>query len=604
MALETTSSTWIKKTLSYNEEPPVENVRKVIENIPHHLKRFVVEQDYANYTPLDHAVWRYSLRQLKNYLSLHAHEAYLDGLEKTGITIESIPSIDQICAKLQEFGWSAVPVSGFIPPAAFMELQSLGVLPIASDMRSIDHILYTPAPDIVHEAAGHAPILVDPDFAAYLKKYAKVAKHALISKEDLDQYEAIRVLSDTKENPASTPEEIQKAEEELNRINKNISFVSEAALLGRMNWWTAEYGLIGDIENPKIYGAGLLSSYGEASDCLSSEVKKIPLTVDCIKYSYDITEPQPQLFVAQKFTDLGKVLDELAERLAYKRGGIYGLEKAIEAQTVNTVQLNSGLQISGKLVDFIKKEEQCIYFRFEGPSQLCIGGHELPGHDKDFHSHGFSSPLGRIKGFSECLSWASEEDLESLGIIEGRKCILEFMSGVKVSGKLTQKTRTPRRELCLLSFKNCTVTYGDKVLFDPSWGTFDMAVGSFVNSVFAGPSDRKSYGLTDSFAKKIVPPRLISTDEHRLFELYQRARNWRNIQKPNVEQIQALLEELDNLYQEDWLLRLEVVELIHKYSELKPLLEVALASLEKVQEKLPEKSRLIEDGLALATMEL
>src|SRR5690606_19985716 len=129
-------------------------------------------------------------------------------------------------------------------------------------------------PDIVHEAAGHAPILVDPQFASYLKEYAQVSKKAVISSEDLAQYEAIRDLSDVKENPDSTPEGIAAAERKLNQVNASISHISEAALLGRMNWWTAEYGLIGDLENPKIFGAGLLSSVGESAECLSPKVKK------------------------------------------------------------------------------------------------------------------------------------------------------------------------------------------------------------------------------------------------------------------------------------------------------------------------------------------
>src|SRR5690606_28585754 len=115
---------------------------------------------------------------------------------KTGISDDQIPRIDEMDRKLSEFDWGAVPVSGFIPPAAFMEFQSLGILPIASDMRSLDHIGYTPAPDIVHEAAGHAPILINPEFASYLKRYAEVARNAIVSRADMRQYAAIRALSD------------------------------------------------------------------------------------------------------------------------------------------------------------------------------------------------------------------------------------------------------------------------------------------------------------------------------------------------------------------------------------------------------------------------
>ena len=119
MELQTTSSTWIEKTPSY-EDDFVENIEKLKQSIPEHLSEFIVEQNQDQYQPLDHAAWRFSLRQLKNFLSKNAHDCYLEGLEKTGITVDEIPSIDSICKKLREFGWSAVPVSGFIPPAAFI----------------------------------------------------------------------------------------------------------------------------------------------------------------------------------------------------------------------------------------------------------------------------------------------------------------------------------------------------------------------------------------------------------------------------------------------------------------------------------------------------
>ena len=65
---------------------------------------------------------------------------------------------------MSNIGWGAVPVRGFIPPWAFMEFQALGILPIACDMRNSEHLTYTPAPDIVHESAGHSPIIInDPD---------------------------------------------------------------------------------------------------------------------------------------------------------------------------------------------------------------------------------------------------------------------------------------------------------------------------------------------------------------------------------------------------------------------------------------------------------
>ena len=89
------------------------------------------------------------------FFKKHAHSSYFEGLNKTGITFNKIPSIKDMNEKMSRIGWGAVPVRGFIPPWAFMEFQALGVLPIACDIRNSENLTYTPAPDIIHESAGH-----------------------------------------------------------------------------------------------------------------------------------------------------------------------------------------------------------------------------------------------------------------------------------------------------------------------------------------------------------------------------------------------------------------------------------------------------------------
>ena len=81
----------------------------------------------------------------------------------------------------------------------------------------------------------------------------------------------------------------------LEKANKSITYLSESAILARMNWWTVEYGLIGEINNPKIYGAGLLSSIGESEWCMSNAVKKKIYDINACMVNFDITKPQPQL---------------------------------------------------------------------------------------------------------------------------------------------------------------------------------------------------------------------------------------------------------------------------------------------------------------------
>lgn len=572
--------------------------------LPQHLRRYIVEQNYERYTPVDHSVWRYILRQLKSYLSETAHECYLDGLEKTGIEIERIPKIEDISAKIEKFGWIALPVSGFIPPAAFMELQSLSILPIASDLRTIDHLMYTPAPDIVHEAAGHAPILVHPDFANYLKSYAQIAKKAIISKEDLDLYEAIRELSDIKENPLSTEKDIQNAEKKLNLVSHSMTHVSEASELSRMNWWTAEYGLIGDIQKPKIFGAGLLSSMGESRTCLEDHVKKIPLSIECLKTTYDITNPQPQLFVAKDFKHLTEVLEEMANTMAFRIGGIKGLQKAIKAQTVNTVELNTGIQISGIVQNIlINDQKEVIYLRLTGPSQICFADNELPGHHRQYHRHGYSTPVGFIKGFNKkCLSELNSSELEKYNLIVGEKTQLEFESGVQLTGRLQQITRR-NNKIILYSFSECLIQYQGQTLFDPSWGIFDMAVGTKVISVFGGPADREAYGEIEDFVVKKVPQIHYTDEQKSLHRLYQKVRLLREnkSQGPDLEkQLIEVLNETNQKFSQDWLLYIEIYELLKnrcKSCDLLPQIEQQLGLITQNQ---PQLKTMIENGIKLA----
>ena len=126
------------------------------------------------------------MRQNVHYLPAVCHGSYLDGLKKTGLSIDSIPSMDGMTRILKDIGWFAVAVDGFIPPSVFMEFQANNVLVIAADIRQIDHIGYTPAPDILHEAAGHAPIIADLEYANYLKKFGEIGSNAFSSSQDVD----------------------------------------------------------------------------------------------------------------------------------------------------------------------------------------------------------------------------------------------------------------------------------------------------------------------------------------------------------------------------------------------------------------------------------
>src|SRR5690606_2795804 len=145
-----------------------------------------------------------------------------------------IPSIAEMDEHLAPFGWGAVCVDGFIPPRAFQELQSLSILPIAADMRSAEHLVYTPAPDIIHEAAGHAPILPEATYAHYLRRIGAAGARAFALPDDTAVDRAIYALSEIKEQPSATPEQVARAERALVEARRNVRRVSEATRLSRL----------------------------------------------------------------------------------------------------------------------------------------------------------------------------------------------------------------------------------------------------------------------------------------------------------------------------------------------------------------------------------
>ncbi len=335
---------------------------KILKRLPPHLRQFIKPQNYSDYSSIDQAVWRYVMRKNVQYLSKVAHSSYINGLKQTGISIEEIPSMYGMNRILKDIGWAAVTVDGFIPPNAFMEFQAYKVLVIATDIRQLENIEYTPAPDIIHEAAGHAPIIANPDYAEFLRRLGEVGAKAIVSKYDMELYEAVRKLSILKEAKGISEIEIKNAELEVERLQSMHVEFSEIAQVRNLQWWTVEYGLIGNIDNPKIYGAGLLSSIGESKSCQEPEVKKFPLTIDAVNVGFDITKPQPQLFITPDFSFLMHILEEFATTLSVRKGGYKGLQKLINSGMVGTIQLTTGLQVSGKFTKMLLNEDNQVIF--------------------------------------------------------------------------------------------------------------------------------------------------------------------------------------------------------------------------------------------------
>ncbi|MFC7440687.1 aromatic amino acid hydroxylase [Laceyella putida] len=565
-------------------------------NIPAHLQPYVSKQHYQRYTPINQAVWRYVMRQNHRFFQHTAHEAYTSGLNKTGINIERIPRVEEMDACLKPFGWGAVPIDGLIPGVAFFDFQARGLLPIATEIRTLEHILYTPAPDIIHEAAGHAPILSDEKYATYVKRFGQIGAKALATREEHEVFEATRRLTIVMEDPHSTPAMIEDAERELREKIAQSTEVSEATQIGRLYWWTVEYGLIGDLERPTIYGAGLLSSIGEGQSCLAPEVTKLPFDLEtCIQTDYDVTKPQPQLFVCRDFDELIEAVERFADRMAFRVGGTTSLQKAVRSAHLATAEFSSGLQVSGVFAELVHDEQgEAIYLRTTGPTALSYGGRTLPGHGKETHRDGFGAPIGEVRNLVCPLEEMTAARWAESGWPPGADVELHYTSGIKLKGKLTDAVFQDQR-LILLSFEQCSVTYGDRVLFHPDWGTYDLAIGSRIPSVYAGAADPETYFADEVSAavteEEITPT--LSTLDH----LYQAVREVREGER-SVDSLHCIMEMLDDHYPDDWLLRLEMLEITAKHQREQWAARLK-EQLDTLQQTKPELASLIQNGLKL-----
>jgi phenylalanine-4-hydroxylase len=329
----------------------------------------------------------------------------------------------------------------------------------------------------------------------------------------------------------------------------------------------------------------LLSSIGESVSCLEPHVKKLWYSVDAANQPFDITTKQPQLFVCRDFQHLSDVLEEFASRMAYRVGGLEGLNKAVECKRPATAVYSSGLQVTGVFTEVLADDDkQPVYLRTSGPSALAFNNRQLDGHGKKRHADDFGSPIG---------SW------KETSLREGENAKLEFKSGVFVSGRVERLVRQ-NGQLILITFSNCTAKLGDRVLFDPSWGEYDMAVGERITSVFNGAADKDAY-LEVALVPKERTIKVPSDEKRRKLEnLYAQVRQIRDSNK-GYERLGEIWETQQAEHADDWLLSMEIFEILDDAGEQNELKQRIVTFLNEKKLIDPEKSTLVEWGFRLVT---
>jgi phenylalanine-4-hydroxylase len=234
---------------------------------------FLIEQDYAAYTPEKVSVWSELVNRRLPELTAHACQEYLDGYEIIGMLDNRLPNLADISARLEPItGWNATAVSGFLPGEAFFEMLSARKFPTTTWLRGRESLEYTPEPDIFHDVFGHVPMHAHPVFANFLQHYGEVCARS----EDRDVLEK----------------------------------------LGRLFWYTVEFGLIRQKGELKIYGSGLISSHGECRNVMQGGCTIHDFSLDeVLQTSVKVDQMHKLLFAIESFDQIYEAMGG-AEKLA------------------------------------------------------------------------------------------------------------------------------------------------------------------------------------------------------------------------------------------------------------------------------------------------
>jgi phenylalanine-4-hydroxylase len=234
---------------------------------------YIIQQDYSAYSDEQHSVWAELVGRVLPELERHAAQEYLDGFQTIGLQRDCLPYLPTISARLiPRTGWHSTPVSGFLPAPAFFEMLATRRFPTTTWLRNRESLEYTPEPDIFHDVFGHVPMHAHPVFADFLERYGRVC-----------------------------------------------ASVTDAAVLeklGRLFWYTVEFGLIRQHGEIKVYGSGLISSHGECKNVIDGHCMVRDFTLDeVLNTPVKVDELHKLLFAVSSFDQVYEAMHE-AERRA------------------------------------------------------------------------------------------------------------------------------------------------------------------------------------------------------------------------------------------------------------------------------------------------
>jgi phenylalanine-4-hydroxylase len=233
---------------------------------------YIIHQDYAAYTDEQHRVWAELVGRVLPELEKHAAREYLEGFQIIGLQRDRLPNLAAISARLgPRTGWNSTPVSGFLPAPAFFEMLANRLFPTTTWLRSRESLEYTPEPDIFHDVFGHVPMHAHKVFGDFLQHYGRVCASV------------------------SDPNVLEK--------------------LGRLFWYTVEFGLIRQGDEIKAYGSGVISSHGECQNVFHGGCEVHDFSLDeVLDTPVKVDELQKVLFAVTSFDQIYEAMNEAEQR--------------------------------------------------------------------------------------------------------------------------------------------------------------------------------------------------------------------------------------------------------------------------------------------------
>jgi phenylalanine-4-hydroxylase len=234
---------------------------------------YLIQQDWSRYTADQHAVWAELVGRRMPQLEEHACQEYLDGFHNIGLRQDVIPDLAMVNTLLSpRTGWNATAVSGYLPGPAFFEMIAARRFPTTTTLRSRESLEYTPEPDIFHDVFGHVPMHAHRIFGDFLEHYGRVCA--------------------------------------------GVSDQMVLEKLGRLFWYTVEFGLIRQNGEIKVYGSGVISSQGECQNVIRGGCAVHDFSLDeVLKTPVKVDELQQVLFAVNSFDQIYEAMHEAEQRV-------------------------------------------------------------------------------------------------------------------------------------------------------------------------------------------------------------------------------------------------------------------------------------------------